>query len=526
MAIRNRELSQFGSFIYIDDSTRSVGIATTSTPYVGIGTATPTVKFEVSGDTNLKGTTNIVGNMSVSGSTNITGVVSATSYYLNGAPLVNASVQNWFSSGGDVYQLGSVGIGTSVFAEKLTVVGNISATGNVSVSGNISGGRFISTVSNGTSPFQVTSQTLVANLNSDYLRGGIPGSNINSYDIVTIGAQQTLSNKTLVFPVFTGLGVTFSGSTSGSVRLSASPVAGTPTLLLPTTSGTLVSTGDVGVVTKTMMSSLNIVNSDVDSGAAIAYSKLNLAGSITNNDIASGASIATTKLAASTISGIALGSNLNSLTAGSFVSYSSGTTYNGSSAITVSVAATTANTSNTIVARNSSGDFTAGTISATNLTASQTIQAANTNITQVTATNGNFTGIVTATQIQTSNINITQITAVNGNFTGIITAVNGNFTGIVTATDFNSTSDITLKENVHTVENSLETVESIRGVSFNWKETGKKSYGVIAQELEEILPELVTDGEIKTVNYNGIIGVLIEAVKELKAEIEDLKNSK
>ena len=96
--------------------------------------------------------------------------------------------------------------------------------------------------------------------------------------------------------------------------------------------------------------------------------------------------------------------------------------------------------------------------------------------------------------------------------------------GIVTAVDFNSTSDKKLKYNVETVENALDTVNSLRGVSFNWKENDRKSYGVIAQELEEFLPDLVSDGEIKTVNYNGIIGVLIEAVKELKKEIEYLKN--
>jgi hypothetical protein len=49
---------------------------------------------------------------------------------------------------------------------------------------------------------------------------------------------------------------------------------------------------------------------------------------------------------------------------------------------------------------------------------------------------------------------------------------------------------------------------------------------VIAQELEEVLPELVGDGEVKSVNYSGIIGVLIEAIKELRKEIEDLKNTK
>ena len=97
-------------------------------------------------------------------------------------------------------------------------------------------------------------------------------------------------------------------------------------------------------------------------------------------------------------------------------------------------------------------------------------------------------------------------------------------TGTLTAVDLNATSDINLKENIHTVENALETVNSLRGVSFDWKENGKSSYGVIAQELEEVLPELVKQGEIKSVNYNGIIGVLIEAIKELKKEIEDLKN--
>jgi hypothetical protein len=96
-------------------------------------------------------------------------------------------------------------------------------------------------------------------------------------------------------------------------------------------------------------------------------------------------------------------------------------------------------------------------------------------------------------------------------------------TGEATAINFNSTSDINLKENIHTVENALETISALRGVSFDWKETGKSSYGVIAQEIEEFLPELVKQGEVKSVNYNGIIGVLIEAVKELKKEIEDLK---
>jgi hypothetical protein len=98
--------------------------------------------------------------------------------------------------------------------------------------------------------------------------------------------------------------------------------------------------------------------------------------------------------------------------------------------------------------------------------------------------------------------------------------------GEVTAVDFNSTSDFNLKTNIQTVDNALDIVDNLRGVSFEWKENGKKSYGVIAQELEKVLPELVKGGDPKTVSYSGIIGVLIEAVKELSEEIEKLKKTK
>ena len=109
-------------------------------------------------------------------------------------------------------------------------------------------------------------------------------------------------------------------------------------------------------------------------------------------------------------------------------------------------------------------------------------------------------------------------------FTGNVQFTNGiRVTGVVTATDFNSTSDISQKENIHKIENSLDILSEIDGVRFTWKETQKPSLGVIAQDVEEVLPELVGHGDIKSVNYNGLIGVLIEAVKELQQEVIELK---
>jgi hypothetical protein len=97
-------------------------------------------------------------------------------------------------------------------------------------------------------------------------------------------------------------------------------------------------------------------------------------------------------------------------------------------------------------------------------------------------------------------------------------------TGTLNATELNATSDINLKENIRPIENPIEKIMQLNGVSFDWKETQEPSIGVIAQEVEEVFPELVKTGDKKSVNYNGLIGVLIEVVKEQQKQIDELKN--
>ena len=88
-------------------------------------------------------------------------------------------------------------------------------------------------------------------------------------------------------------------------------------------------------------------------------------------------------------------------------------------------------------------------------------------------------------------------------------------------------SDVRLKTNIETVTNALDKVLKMRGVTYDRIDTGEKGVGVIAQEMKEVLPEVVmeasTDEEFMSVSYGNIVGVLIEAIKELKAEIEVLK---
>ena len=108
---------------------------------------------------------------------------------------------------------------------------------------------------------------------------------------------------------------------------------------------------------------------------------------------------------------------------------------------------------------------------------------------------------------------------------GVTITTNGiNVVGVVTATDFNSASDLSLKTNIQSISNPIDKILQINGVTFNWRESNKPSVGIIAQEIEKIFPELVNGENPKTVNYNGLIGLLIEAIKEQQIEINNLKD--
>jgi hypothetical protein len=115
----------------------------------------------------------------------------------------------------------------------------------------------------------------------------------------------------------------------------------------------------------------------------------------------------------------------------------------------------------------------------------------------------------------------------------------GHFDNDVVA--YSSTvSDKRLKENITTIDNALDKVMALRGVEYDWTATSRKGthdIGLVAQEVEEVIPELVTEHELctgdfggegnektfKTVNYDKMVGVLIEAIKEQQQQINELK---
>jgi hypothetical protein len=113
-----------------------------------------------------------------------------------------------------------------------------------------------------------------------------------------------------------------------------------------------------------------------------------------------------------------------------------------------------------------------------------------------------------------------------GSFSGAVSTGALTVTGTITASsDITAYSDAKLKTNVKTIDNALELVGKMRGVSYDWIESGDASVGVIAQEMKEALPQVVkydAATDTHSVAYGNIVGVLIEAVKAQQVQIEEL----
>lgn len=117
----------------------------------------------------------------------------------------------------------------------------------------------------------------------------------------------------------------------------------------------------------------------------------------------------------------------------------------------------------------------------------------------------------------------------SGNTRFQFNTTNGNLSASGDITAFATLSDRSLKENIEPIENALDKVNSIGGYTFNYIDAPEKGRvpGVIAQELQEVLPEAVyeTDEGKMAVRYDNTIALLVEAIKELKQQVDELKGN-
>ena len=109
-----------------------------------------------------------------------------------------------------------------------------------------------------------------------------------------------------------------------------------------------------------------------------------------------------------------------------------------------------------------------------------------------------------------------------------ITSNTVTISGNVTANSFSATSDYRIKEDIKPLKLEEYSVDNLNPVTFKFKKDGKESIGLIAHELQEHYPYLVEGGkdgeQTQTVNYNGLIGVLIKEIQELKKRVKELEN--
>ena len=148
--------------------------------------------------------------------------------------------------------------------------------------------------------------------------------------------------------------------------------------------------------------------------------------------------------------------------------------------------------------------------------------------TGVTTSTGTGSNVLSGSPTFTGTVSGITAAMVGAQVAGNYALLSGaTFTGDVVAPNFNSNSDRNLKDNIIKIETASEIISHLEGVSFTWKDTGVKTFGFIAQEVEEIIPELIGKNDelgTLTVNYQGIIPFLVEALKEQAARIAALES--
>ena len=412
----------------------------------------------------------------------------------------------------------------------------IGSGGSITASGAISGTTLTSTIATGTAPLTVTSTTLVSNLNADLLDGLNTSSNDTSGNSVVVRSSGAFTTGAVTATTLTLNGggsttsaqLTFSGATNNWITFGTTGVAapafttrsaGTKIVLYSQIDGTNADYA-FGIESGTLWRSVPTTSqSHKWYGGTTLAATLTGAGAFTAVGAISGTTLTSTVATGTAPLTVTSTTQVSNLNASFLQGYQTAT----------------GNTINSIVLRDGSGNFTAGAISATTFNiaadtnnrfqqgtvvlrnASPTIYLRDTdhNVSMIHCNSNIFYVLRGATDSETW-------TQVNSVWPLQIDLTNNNatFGGTVTAS-----SDVRFKKNIETIQDALEKVLNMRGVTFERLETSGTEIGVIAQEVEEVVPEVVTtdaNGH-KSVAYANLTALLIEAVKAQQVQIDELR---
>jgi hypothetical protein len=454
-------------------------------------------------------------------------------------------------------------------------------------SGNFSAGTITAALS-GNATTATTLQT-ARNIGGVSFNGS---ANINLPGVNTAGNQNTSGNAATATTLATARtinGVSFNGSANITVPANIATSATASAFKVPFANTTASTTGNYGLLqdstaTFTYNPSTNTLVAGTFSGAlsgnattattlqtartigGVSFNgsaNINLPGvnAAGNQSTTGNAATATTLQTARTINGTSFNGSANitvtanttnTLTRGSYLT---GSNFNGSAATTWAVDATSANTASKVVARDGSGNFSAGTITAAlsgNASTATTLQTARTigGVSFNGSANINLPGVNTTGNQNTTGNAATATTATTANATNTSNNFQMNSLGVGTAGsgtagEIRATNNVTayyssdkkFKENVKDIENALTIVKAIGGKEFDWtdayiEEKGgedgyfvqKADFGVIAQDVQKVFPKAVRareDGSL-AVDYAKLAVLAFAAIVELEAKFNQL----
>ena len=167
------------------------------------------------------------------------------------------------------------------------------------------------------------------------------------------------------------------------------------------------------------------------------------------------------------------------------------------------------------------GTIVAAAVTATNITGVNVSVTTKITGATVSATNINVGATVSATTIKGSTVSATNITGVNVSVTGTIKAASVSVSGNINAAgEIASQSDERLKSNIKIISGAVDKVKNLQGVTFTFKADNRPSTGLLAQDVQNVMPEAITqNGDYLYVSYGNLLGLIVEAIKELDQKI-------
>ena len=471
----------------------------------------------ITGNTNLSNTLSVTGNTILSNTLNVTG----NSYFSNTVVIVgNTNLSNTLTIAGNTLLANTLSVtGNTTLSNTLIILGNTNISNTLNVTGNTNISNTLTIIGNTTlsNALSVTGNTNISNTlnvtgnvaigghlqfgnNNPFITKPLGNSSVSSYYSIAIGSNSASNPFWQGFQLSLESNPTpIQNSTPSNVFPRVSHYFSYTNTANPTDLSYNITGGNSGGVPLT-------INLYPFNGYGTQSNGMTIAptGNVGISNTSPNAKLAVTGTA--NVSGnVIFGENF---------------TVVGNTRLTgiVTIIGNT-NLSNTL---NVTGNTTlSNTLSVTG----NTIISGNTNIANTLIVNGNgtFTAIVNVS----GNTNIGGRLVVTGNstYSGDLTV-----TGTSTAAHFDNVSDRSLKANVHPLELSsylLGLFDQLTPVSFNWITDNTRSFGLIAQDVEKIIPEIVRDQEngIKTISYIELIPILMIKLRELENKIEILSSN-